>query len=194
MNGGLHSIWEGLQSAFSALSDQPVFGAAAIFLGLIFAISAVPKLRRPELAAMAIVDFGVAQRVHRSAGLTLGAGELTLAVALAAAAGTASQLRFVPMALAAILLWTFVFLIGRALRSAEHFSCFCFGDTEDSISVSTLARSCALALLATAMAALALSDVAAPDLQAWALEFVVAASILGTGSLVVGTRALGEAR
>lgn len=193
MNGGLHSIWEGLQSAFSALSDQPVFGAAAIFLGLIFAISAVPKLRRPELAAMAILDFGVTQRVHRSAGLALGAGELALAVVLAAAAGTASQLRFIPMALAAILLWTFVFLIGRALRSAERFSCFCFGDTEDSISVSTLTRSSALALLATAMAALALSDVTAPNLQAWALEFVVAASILGTGSLVVGTRALGEA-
>lgn len=193
MSGGLETIWQGVKSGFNVLSDQAFFGSAAFLLALVFAISAVPKLRKPELAGMAIADFGVTERPHRSAGLALGAGELTLAAALAAAAGAGGDAKAIPMALAALLLWTFVGLIGRALRSPERFSCFCFGSTEDSISTRTLARSGALALLATVAAAVAQSSMTAPDLQEWMLEFVIAASILGLGTLAISARAIVEA-
>ena len=192
MNGGLNTIWQGIESGLSALSSQPAFGSAALFLALVFAISAMPKLRKPELAAMAIVDFGVTEQSHRSAGLALGGGEMALAVALAAAAGMASHARAIPMVLAGILLWSFVVLIGRALRAPERFSCFCFGSSEDSISALTLLRAGGLALLATGMSVIALSNASGPDLQAWTLEFVIAASVLGAGALVIEGRSTGE--
>ncbi|MBX6765102.1 MAG: hypothetical protein IRY88_15705 [Rubrobacteraceae bacterium] len=135
------------------------------------------KLRRPALAAMAMVDFKVARRVRPSLGFALGAGELVLALALALG-GPAS--RFI-IAIAAALLWVFTLLIARSLWSGERFACFCFGDTDSVLSRWTLLRTSALALLASTLAILALptNSYREPG-AAPVLELVVAAAILGT--------------
>lgn len=66
-----------------ALLTPAVFGVAAWLLAGVFVWSGVTKVRRPALAAMALVDFGVARRVWPGLGLALGVAELALATTLA---------------------------------------------------------------------------------------------------------------
>ncbi len=185
MSGGLDAVWLTLERIFDVLSDQQVFGCVTLGLALVFVLSALPKLRKPELAALAMVDFGVARRSHRWAGLSVGIGELLLAVALGvAAAGGTTALRVVPTSIAAMVLWIFAGLIARALRSSEPVSCFCFGNAEATISLGTLFRTMALAVVATILSTAALAPVSSPAVQTWMLELTTAASLLGTGALL----------
>jgi hypothetical protein len=175
MDGGLHHL-------FDAVADQAFFGCLALLLALVFVASAVPKLRKPELAALAIVDFGVARRAHRWAGLGLGVAEFALAIALAMAAAMATPARAVPAACAALLLWAFVWLIARSLREPERFSCQCFGSS-DPVSAVTLIRTVLLAVGATLLFVSALGSMAAPTVEQWFLESAIAASVLGVVAL-----------
>jgi hypothetical protein len=86
----------------------------------------------------------------------------------------------------------FVLLIAKALRSSDEFACYCFGSSESSISVFSLVRAVALAIAASAMVLAALSSVPQPDLQEWTLELLTAASVLGTGALLISMRSLRE--
>jgi hypothetical protein len=173
--GGFSSMLTYGNDLLDALTWSTGTGAIAWLLAAVFALSGSVKLRRPVLAAMAFVDFGVARRVHGTLGWSLGIGELTLAVALIVAP------RFGGM-IATVLLWFFVVLIARSLRAGGRFACFCFGDSNASLSRWTLIRTAALALLATDVA------IAAPGVGAVGsdtlIQAVVAAGLLGTVALL----------
>lgn len=187
MNNGLSDLWSALGSAFDALGGQEPFAVGALFLALVFSVSGIPKLRRPDLAALAISDFGVTERARLRDGLLLGAAELLLACALAAAAVFDGPLRAVPAIAATLLLGTFSLLIWRSLRSEESFACYCFGDAEETISWLTLLRTMALAALAGFLAAAALAAGGGSETASLAtlvLEAVVASASLSVLALL----------
>lgn len=193
MNDGLDSVWQGITAAVSAVGEQQVFGSLALFLALVFIVSAIPKLRRPELAAMAIADFGVADSPPRWTGLALGGVELFLALGLIGSAISGGAVRIVPVALSAILLSVFVVLIAKALRSQESFSCYCFGNSDETISQRTLLRTAALATLAiflvTGGTGVAVDP---PTVTEWILEMTIAASLLGGIALLAQVKSVLE--
>ncbi|WP_273844898.1 MauE/DoxX family redox-associated membrane protein [Rubrobacter calidifluminis] len=175
--GGFGAAVSLIGEGVRALGEEPGYSIATLFLSLIFVWSGLVKLRRPALAAMAMVDFKVARRVRPSLGFALGAGELVLALALALG-GPASHFT---LAVVAALLWVFALLIARSLWSGERFACFCFGDTDSMLSRWTLLRTGLLALLASTLAATAAPvDAYRGPEAAPVLELVVAAAILGT--------------
>src|SRR3712207_435418 len=146
MNGfeSARSLFAG---ALQLLSAPTGYGIGVWVLGIIFTWSGVAKLRRPTLAAMAMMDFGVLRRVRPRLGSALGAAELLLAEFLAT--GVLAGI-FLPFA--AALLWFFALLIARSLLAGEDFACFCFGDGDTRLSGLTLLRTVTLALLATVLA------------------------------------------
>lgn len=154
-------------AAGHALAGPAARAASAWFLAGVFMWSGVAKLRRPALSAMAMVDFGVLRRVRPWLGAALGATEVTLAGALA---------------LAAALLWLFALLIARSLAAGRDFACFCFGEAEGRLSRWTLARTAALALLATA-AAVPPWHPGGPRQAAGALPAIAGSALLGTIAL-----------
>ncbi len=172
----------GFESALSLLArglhliTAPTgYGVAIWILAIIFAWSGIAKLRRPTLAAMAMIDFGIVHRIQPRLGSALGAAELLLALFLIT--GTLPVL-FFPVT--AGLLWFFVLLIARGLRSGQDFPCFCFGDADSKLSRLTLVRTAALAVLASVLA------VAAPSVGTYAgfsetyvLQAVSAAAFVG---------------
>jgi hypothetical protein len=172
----------GFESAFSLLAGAlhlviaPTgYGVGVWILGIIFIWSGAAKLRRPTLAAMAMMDFGILRRVRPRLGSALGAAEVLLAFLLIT--GTLPVL-FVPVT--AGLLWFFVLLIARSLRSGQDFPCFCFGDADSRLSRLALVRTAALAVLASVLA------IAAPSVETYAgfsetyvLQAVSAAAFVG---------------
>jgi hypothetical protein len=174
----------GFASAFSlaaglrALIEPPGYGVVTWFLALVFVWSGLAKLRRPTLAAMAMVDFGIARRVQPWRGRALGTVELLLAVALAL--GLSPQL---VLLLTSALLWGFVTLIARSLWAGERFACFCFGDSEGHLSRWTLARTAALALLASTVAAATPPPAQAGLEPTDVLQAVTALALLGVIAL-----------
>jgi len=184
---------ETLGHAAAALGDEAIFGCGVLTLALVFLLSSVPKIRRPELAALAMVDFGVVEEPRRRVGLGAGVGELTLALTLAFAATSSSAAgRLIPTVCGALVLWYFVALIARALRMPERFACFCFGNAESSISAWTMARTVGMALVATAFAAASVGAVPAGSLETWLLQFILAVSLVGTSMLISVFRPIQE--
>jgi hypothetical protein len=186
MNGFAH-VLQFAADGLGALTGPTGHGIGVFCLAIVFAWSGMAKLRRPELAALAIVDFGLTRHAKPILGYTLGTAEAALAVLLVV--GTSMP----PILLAtAALLWLFAALIARSLLAGERFACFCFGDGEATLSGATLARTLALAALATA---LALAPVPTPldDLPAGRLAQVVAAgALVGTAVLAGHIRRLLE--
>jgi hypothetical protein len=79
-----------------------------------------------------------------------------------------------------VLLWLFAFLIGRSLTLGERFSCFCFGESDSQLSRWTLARTAALALLASELVIVApAAALRAAPLEESALEAAAGLSLLG---------------
>jgi hypothetical protein len=172
---GFESVLSLFAGALHFVSAPMGYGIGVWILGIIFIWSGVAKLRRPTLAAMAMMDFGVLRRVRPGLGSALGAAEVLLALVLIT--GTLPVL-FVPVT--AGLLWFFVLLIARSLQSGQDFPCFCFGDADLRLSRLTLVRTAALAVLASVLA------IAAPSVGAYAgfsetyvLQAVSAAAIVG---------------
>ncbi|HEX2296416.1 MAG TPA: MauE/DoxX family redox-associated membrane protein [Actinomycetota bacterium] len=112
------------------------------FLVAMFGVAGVTKLRRPMLAAMAMVDFGVVRRPRRELGLALGAAEVLVALAVAIPV-TSGAGRWV----AAGLLWAFVAVTVRALATKRDVACFCLGDPDARITHWSGVRTGGLALL-----------------------------------------------
>ena len=182
---------DGFQAALSlvaetlqALASPGVYGVAAWFLAGVFAWSGVAKLRRPSLAAIAMVDFGVVRKARKGLGVALGAAEVALALALA--------LKVLPtffLCVAAVLLWFFVLLIGRSLAAGERFACFCFGDDDSRLSRWTLLRTGALAVLASTLAGVLAFSPASPVVYPGAsaatevLQAISALALLGIVAL-----------
>ncbi len=155
------------------------YGIAVWILAIIFVWSGVAKLRRPTLAAMAMMDFGILARVRPRLGSALGAAELLLALFLIT--GTIPVI-FLPVT--AGLLWIFVLLISRNLWSGKDFACFCFGDADSRLSRLTLIRTAALALLASVLAVAPLPY--ASFSQIYLLQAITAAAFVG--SIVLGSQ------
>lgn len=179
------SRFQALESVVTNLasfwSSSELRGVAIWILAFVFVLTGFAKLRRPALAAMAIVDFGVLRRVRPRVGTILGGFELLLGLVIA--------LRVEPvtaLSLAVCLLWTFTFLIARALLSGADFACFCFGRAGSVLSKGTLARTVSLALLASVGAILEKQDVLATGQAGEPLiELLAAAVFVGITVLMV---------
>jgi hypothetical protein len=182
----------GFESAFSLAMDglylattSVTHGIGVWILAIIFAWSGIAKLRRPALAAMAMVDFGVLRRARPRLGRALGAAEVLLALFLAT--GT---LPVFSLPITAGLLWLFVLLIAKSLWVGERFACFCFGDADSKLSRLTLVRTAALAVLASVLV-LAPSTAAYGGLgvaygSEYALQAAAAMALVGT--IVLGAQ------
>lgn len=181
---GFSAVIELGRGLFEAWMSPAGTGVTAWFLAALFAISGTTKLRRPTLAAMAMVDLGMVHRVRPRLGQALGIGELGLAGALIVEPGPAG-------AVAAAVLWLFACMIVRALLSGAAFPCFCFGETDQFVSRMTLARTTMLALAATVLAWGARAGnvgIAGESL----LQMAVAGAVLGL--IVLGSRVPGLLR
>jgi hypothetical protein len=154
------------------------YGIAVWILAIVFVWSGVAKLRRPTLAAMAMMDFGVVRRVRPRLGSALGAAELLLALSL-----IAGVIPALVLPVTAGLLWFFVLLISRGLLSGEDFACFCFGDSASRLSRLTLVRTAALALLASVLAVAPLPTYAGLS-ETYVLQAISAAAFIGAIVLV----------
>lgn len=167
-----------LTDAMGLLGEPAFHGIGVLLLAGVFGLSGSAKVRRPALAAMAMVDFGIVRKVRPRLGAALGAAEGLLAVALVVGA-----LADVFLSVATILLWFFVVLIARQLLSGNRFACFCFGDADSPLSRWTLARTVVLAVLATVLAVLAPGTQTARELPVGALQAVAASALFGTALL-----------
>lgn len=143
--GGFSAALSLGRSMFDAWTGPTGSGVTAWILAAVFVMSGVAKLRRPALAAMAMVDFAVVRDVRPALGWMLGAVEVALAIALPIVPSRVATV-------ATVLLWLFVLLIGRSLVGGASFACFCFGDGDSPLSHWTLVRSGALAVAATVLA------------------------------------------
>jgi hypothetical protein len=176
----------GFESALSLIADvlrlvtAPAgYGIGVWVLAVIFVWSGIAKLRRPALAAMAMVDFGVLRRARPRLGAALGAAELLLALFLAT--GT---LPIVFLPATAVLLWVFALLIARSLFAGEDFACFCFGDGDSRLSWPTLARTGTLALLASVLSVAVPRTGTYADLsETYLLQAVSAVALVGVITL-----------
>jgi hypothetical protein len=174
--GGFSNAVALLRDGVDALTGPAGSGVVSWFLAAVFALSGIVKLRRPALAARALVSFQITRRPKPLLGGLLGTAEVALALGLALVPGIA-------VFVAVPLLWFFTVLIARALRGDEKFACFCFGESEDALSRWTLARTAALALLATLLV------FGEPRLWRWNgdepwLELVAAESLFGLVVLI----------
>ena len=176
---GFESALSLFSKALHLITAPTGYGIAVWILAIVFAWSGVAKLRKPTLAAKAMMDFGVIRRVRPTLGRALGAAELLVALSLVT--GTLPVL-FLPIT--AGLLWFFVLLIAKSLLSGEDFACFCFGETDSRLSRLTLVRTAALALLASVLAAAPLAY-ASFDLT-YLLQAISAAAFVGT--IVLGSQ------
>lgn len=192
MNGGFETIWDGIESASSSAG---VFSCGACFLAFVFLFSAVPKLRRPELAAMAIADFGIGRRGHVWAGRALGMFELLLALSLIGASAASDFVaRAVPVGVAALLLSLFAALIANAMRLSQRFACYCFGADDSPLSALTLLRTAFLATAASFLLIVANNVSSQGRPQDWLLAVVVGSATLGVLLLLSGMNALWRVR
>ncbi len=179
---GFGSALSFLTDALSLLTAPAGYGVAIWILAIIFVWSGLAKLRRPTLAAMAMHDFGVLRRVRPRLGGALGAAELLLALSLITGA-----IPVVFMPITAGLLWFFVLLIAKSLRSGQDFACFCFGDADSRLSRLTLVRTVALAVLASVLAGAAPSvGTYAGFSETYVLQAVSAAAFVG--AIVLGSQ------
>jgi Methylamine utilisation protein MauE len=170
---GFESALSLLANALHLITAPTGYGIAVWILAIVFVWSGVAKLRRPTLAAVAMMDFGVLRRVRPRLGSALGAAELLVALSLAT--GTLPAL-FLPAT--AGLLWLFVLLIAKGLLSGKDFACFCFGDSDSRLSRLTLVRTGALALLASVLAVAPLPY--ANFDRTYLLQAISAAAFVGT--------------
>jgi hypothetical protein len=125
----------------------PALAVATGALAAMFVASGVPKLRRPFDSALAMVRFGVSQRIRPAAGRVLGAVEVLLGVAL-----VASPSPRWPTLAGIVLLVVFTTLVAVALARGRSFECACFGAGER-ISWATVGRNAVCIAVAAGVAA-----------------------------------------
>ena len=143
---GLENVVSFVGNALRGLFGSSNYGVIIWLLAFIFLWSGVVKLREPDFAARAIVDFGVLRRPNRVFGTVLGSAEILVALSLMACAIVGAYFRF-SIIVATLLLWIFASLIARSLWFGKRFACFCFGDRTSLLSRWTLTRTTILALL-----------------------------------------------
>lgn len=142
---GLVATWLG-----ERLQDPNLHGSLVTLLGLVFLVSGTAKLRRPQLAAVALVNFRVVRTPSAALGVGLGVAEATLGLCLIGR--VASD---VVLVVSATLLLFFAYASLRLLNAGAAFPCFCFGESDEPISGRTVLRAALLGGLALCLAAAA---------------------------------------
>jgi uncharacterized membrane protein YphA (DoxX/SURF4 family) len=140
--GGLQPVIDLLQWSAATLRGPAGYAVASWLLALVFLWSGIAKLRRPQLTSLALFDFHVVRRPRTWQGAVAGLVEVSLGCALIV--GGAMP---IVLGLALALLLAFSLMVARSLIADERFPCACFGG-EDELSSLTVARTCALAVLA----------------------------------------------
>ncbi len=164
-----------LTALASVIGSDQVVGAAILVLVGLLGWSGAYKLARPAMAAAALQNFRVVRDVRSSLGRLLGAGELTVALALAV-----PVTRPAGAVTAAILCLTFTVLIANALRSGLQFRCACLGAGEP-IGPASIWRSGLMTLGAVLAAAV---PVRHGDAVTWAQAATLAAIIVAAPLLL----------
>lgn len=176
-------------SVITVLREPVAVRATLYFLSGVFLISGISKIRRPELVAMSMVDFGIADAVHPRFGRGFGALELMLAVMLVPSGLWSGRLSWLTPTAVAMLLWSFVVLLARSLISGHRFPCHCFGNDESALSGWTLGRTIVLAGAATLAALETRTTGANPGAAEAILELIcamAALSVVGLGQRLGG--------
>lgn len=164
------------ESILNLLIGPTSHGIGVWFLVCILTWSGIAKLRQPDLAAMAMVHFGVVRHFYPLFGKMLGIAEVLLAVVLGL--GLRPSLF---LTLTSAMLWLFVLLIAHSLVSGKQFACSCFGSADSMLSGWTLIRTVALALLASMLIVTMRPVIDHQGLNELALLHAIAAlSLLGT--------------
>ncbi|MAU00708.1 MAG: hypothetical protein CL608_26485 [Anaerolineaceae bacterium] len=171
---GFEALISLVHDLYRLLTGASGHGIVRWFLVFVFAWSGFVKLRNPVLAAMAMVDFAVVPHVYPLLGRLLGGFEFLLALALAF-----NVLPRLAFSVTFLLLGLFTLLIGRSLWAGDAFACFCFGDTDSSLSGWTLARTGTLALLAGAAASVPAPGALNQGFQTGVFQATIALSLLG---------------
>jgi hypothetical protein len=133
--------------------DQPLYVHAAyvvqLGLGLVFLLSALPKLRHPGAFHDAIAEYRIVPTpLVVGATVVLIASETFLAIALLG--GWLVQVAF---PLAVVTLVVFLAAVAVNLRRGRRIACGCFGNLDQTISRQTVVRLSALAVAAAISAA-----------------------------------------
>lgn len=110
--------------------------AAQLSLGIVFLLSAVPKLRRPRAFVQTVAAYGILPR-HAVPPV---AGAVTLLETVLALAFLLGWWNGAALPLAAALLLGFLGAVGANMRRGRRIPCGCFGDRSETISSRTLAR------------------------------------------------------
>lgn len=171
---GFEALFLLVHDLYRLLTGAVGYGIVRWFLAFVFAWSGLVKLRNPVLAAMAMVDFDIVPRVYPLLGRLLGGFEFLLALALAS-----NVLPRLAFSVTFLLLGLFTLLIGRSLWAGDAFACFCFGETDSSLSGWTLARTGTLALLAGAAASVPTPGTLNQGFQTGIFQATIALSLLG---------------
>ena len=181
---GFQSIGEAIAAVVAAVFSDDGVRAVLWLLGFVFLWSGTAKLRAPERAAWALVDFGVARRVQVGRGVAFAGVEVATGAALCAGAVLGGVTAVVAASVSAGLLAAFVALIARGLSRGAQFECFCFGEGSGTLSARTLGRAGALLALAVIAVSQAGAVTAAPAADAALLPAVIAASAMSIGMLI----------
>ncbi len=122
------------ETVFSTLSHIAL--AAQFGLGMVFLLSAVPKLRRPRFFAWSVVAYDILpEKVAYGFAFALIPLELFLAATF-----LTGWLMSVALALATLLLVVFTVAVGINLRRGHLVDCGCFGEGSEPISIRSVAR------------------------------------------------------
>ncbi len=132
--------------------------AAQFSLGIVFLLSAVPKLRRPRLFAWGVVAYDILpEKVSYVFALALIPLELFLAITF-----LTGWLMSIALALATLLLVVFTVAVGINLRRGRLVDCGCFGAGSEPISTRSVARLFLLLTVVLLLAALRATGSAVP--------------------------------
>ncbi|MBS1862840.1 MAG: hypothetical protein JSS68_14135 [Actinobacteria bacterium] len=182
--GGFQSVGHALAETLAFVRTGAGHGIAVWVLAIVLFWSAVPKLRNPMRAAVAISDFRLVSTPRRWQGALLGATEMALGLFLASGAAPG-----VALAGASVIFLAFAATIARSLLIGEQFPCYCFGGEDDSITVLGLLRATALGALAILLLT-APGAVGHPGVGSVYLEAIGAAAVVGSFALVSQYRKL----
>jgi hypothetical protein len=154
--------------------------ASQFSLGIVFLLSALPKLRRPFAFAQSVVEYQIlpAQVAYVFA-LALIPLEAFLVIAFLTGWSTD-----IALPLATVMLLAFLVAVGINLRRGRRVPCGCFGNTSELISLRTLAR--LLLLLAIVLLLIAFRSTGGtslPDLGAMTADVTMLVYLLQTAFL-----------
>jgi hypothetical protein len=175
---GFELLSSAAASALQLIADAEVRSVFVWALAGTLLWSGSSKIRRPLLAATALMRFGLVKTAPRIYGQLLGVAELVLAALLVARVAPLFAL-----ATATALFTAFAILIGGRLRAGDTRPCYCFGSDAPLGSVA-LARATGLAIVAGVLSATAPRWAPPPELGSIGWYAAGAGALMGVAALV----------